>query len=143
MAHVLVVDDDPDVRAVLRSILEDHGHVISEAGDGLRALEQLRSSRWPFVVLLDLKMPVLDGAAVLGAVAGDRSLAYRHRYVLLTASAQTLPLALGTLLACLEVPLVQKPFDIEALLDLVALLAHEAPPAARAANGTGKTAVFP
>ena len=139
MAHVLVVEDDPNLRAVLRSMLEDHGHAVSEAGDGLRALQQLRASDWPLVVLLDLNMPVLDGAAVLGAVAGDHSLARRHRYILVTGSARTLPQALGTLLACLEVPLVQKPFDMEALLEMVALLAHEAP---SAAPGTGKFAVF-
>jgi CheY-like chemotaxis protein len=141
MAHVLVVDDDLDLRAVLRAILEDNGHAVSEAGDGLRALEQLRGSHWPFVVLLDLHMPLLDGAAVLGAVAGDRALAQRHRYMLVTGSAQTLPLALGTLLACLDVPLVQKPFDLEALLDLVALLAQEGPPATRVASGTSKVSL--
>jgi CheY-like chemotaxis protein len=141
MVHVLVVDDDPDLRAVLRSVLEDYGHAVSEAGDGLRALEQLRGSHWPFVVLLDLKMPLLDGAAVLGAVAGDRSLAHRHRFVLVTGSAQTLPPALGTLLTSLDVPLVQKPFDVEALLDLVALLAQEIPPAAHATYGTSTVSV--
>ena len=141
MAHIVVVDDDPGIRTVLRSALEEQGHAVSEAGDGLTALERLRTSSWPLVVLLDLKMPYLDGAGVLGTVAGDRALAQRHRYVLMTASAQTLPLALGTLLVRLGVPLVRKPFDLEMLLDIVADLAQEVPSARRARNGVGTGAV--
>ena len=141
MAHIFVVDDDPGIRTVLRSALEEQGHAVSEAGDGLTALERLRTSPWPLVVLLDLKMPYLDGAGVLGTLAGDRALAQRHRYVLMTASAQTLPLALGTLLVRLGVPLVRKPFDLEMLLDIVADLAQEVPSARRARNGVGTGAV--
>src|SRR5258706_2141892 len=99
MAHIVVVDDDPGIRTVLRSALEEQGHAVSEAGDGLTALERLRTSSWPLVVLLDLKMPYLDGAGRLVTDARDRALAQSHRYVLLTASEPTLPLALGTLLA--------------------------------------------
>jgi two-component system, OmpR family, response regulator len=141
MAHIVVVDDDPGIRTVLRSALEEQGHAVSEAGDGLTALERLHTSSWPLVVLLDLKMPYLGGAGVLGTVAGDRALAQRHRYVLMTASAHTLPLALGTLLVYLGVPLVQKPFDLEEVLDIVAHLAQEAPSACRARNGIGTAAI--
>ncbi len=141
MAHIFIVDDDPGIRTALRSALEAQGHTVSEAGDGLTALERLRTSPWPLVVLLDLTMPYLDGAGVLGTLAGDRALAQRHRYVLMTASAQTLPLALGTLLVRLGVPLVRKPFDLEMLLDIVADLAQEVPSARRARNGVGTGAV--
>src|SRR5260221_7232383 len=141
MAHIFVVDDDPGIRTVLRRALEQQGHAVSEAGDGLTALERLRTSPWPLVVLLDLTMPYLDGAGVLGTLAGDGALAQRHRYVLMTASAQTLPLALGTLLVRLGVPLVQKPFDLEMLLDIVADLAQEVPSARRSRNGVGTGAV--
>jgi len=137
MAHIFVVDDDPGIRTALRSALEEQGHAVSEAGDGLTALERLRTTPWPLVVLLDLKMPYLDGAEVLSMLAGDGPLAQRHRYVLMTADAQTLPLALGTLLVRLGVPLVQKPFDLEVLLDIVAHLAQEVPSTRRARNGIG------
>jgi CheY-like chemotaxis protein len=125
MAHVFVVDDDPGIRAVLRSALEAEDHAVLEAADGVSALEGLRASAWPLVVLLDLRMPHLDGAGVLGTVAGDRVLAQRHRFLLLTANPLPLPLALGTLLACLNVPVVSKPFDVDTLLDVVAHLAHD------------------
>jgi two-component system chemotaxis response regulator CheY len=141
MAYVFVVDDDPAIRTALRSALEEHGHVVFEAGDGVSALERLRASPWPLVVLLDFKLPRLDGAGVLGTVAGDRTLAQRHRYVLMTASAQTLPVALGALLTSLEVPLVQKPFELEGLLDLVAHLAQEALSTRPVSDGIGTAAI--
>ena len=125
LAYVFVVDDDPGIRAVLRYALEAEDHAVLEAADGVSALEVLRASPWPLVVLLDLRMPHLDGAGVLGTVAGDRVLAQHHRFVLLTANALPLPLALGTLLACLNVPVVSKPFDVDSLLDVVAHLAHD------------------
>src|SRR5258708_27626403 len=125
MAHVFVVDDDPGIRAVLRSALEAEDHAVLEAADGVSGLEELRASAWPLVVLLDLRMPHLDGAGVLGTVAGDRVLAQRHRFLQLTANPLPLPLALGTLLACLNVPVVSKPFDVDTLLDVVAHLAHD------------------
>src|SRR5260370_27017794 len=125
MAHVFVVDDDPWMRAVLRSALEAEDHAVLEAADGVSALQELRASPWQLVVLLDLRMPHLDGAGVLGTVTGDRVLAERHRYLLLTSNPLPLPPALGTLLACLNVPVVSKPFDVDSLLDVVAHLAHD------------------
>jgi CheY-like chemotaxis protein len=125
MAHVFVVDDDLGIRAVLRCALEAEDHAVLEAEDGVSALEVLHASPWPLVVLLDLRMPHLDGAGVLGTVAGDRVLAQRHRFILLTANPLPLPPALGTLLACLNVPVVSKPFDVDSLLDVVAHLAHD------------------
>jgi CheY-like chemotaxis protein len=132
MAHVFVVDDDPGIRVVLRCALEADDHAVMEAADGVSALEGLRASPWPLVVLLDLRMPHLDGAGVLGTVAGDRVLAQRHRFILLTANPLPLPPTLDTLLACLNVPVVSKPFDVDTLLDVVAHLAHDTHGARRA-----------
>ncbi|MGI4954461.1 MAG: response regulator, partial [Janthinobacterium lividum] len=61
---VLVVDDDPDTRARLRSALERDGWTVSEAQHGQEALEQVGRSL-PRVILLDLEMPVMDGFAFL------------------------------------------------------------------------------
>jgi two-component system OmpR family response regulator len=57
---VLVVDDDPDIRLLLRLELETEGHQITEAGDGAEALASIDAAR-PDLVLLDMMMPVLDG----------------------------------------------------------------------------------
>ncbi len=58
--RVLVVDDDPDIRALLASALADDGYEVASAKNGRDALDVL--SRWPAdVVILDLMMPVMDG----------------------------------------------------------------------------------
>ena len=61
---VLVVDDDPDARARLRSVLERDGWTVSEAGNGQEALDVVAHSP-PRVILLDLTMPVMDGFTFL------------------------------------------------------------------------------
>jgi CheY-like chemotaxis protein len=90
MASVLVVDDDKDTREVLRLAFEDEGYRVAEAADGLKALEVLRASASPLVVVLDLDLPQLDGIQVLRMVAEDPSLLARHAFILLTAVADVL-----------------------------------------------------
>jgi CheY-like chemotaxis protein len=132
MASVFIVDDDPGIRAVLRCALQAEGHAVTEAADGVSALNGLRASPSPLIVLLDLRMPRLDGAGVLATVAGDRALAQRHRFVLVTADPLPLPPTLDALLANLDVPVVAKPFDVDTVLGMVAHLADDAHPPRRA-----------
>ncbi len=61
---VLVVDDDPDMRHRLRTVLERHGWAVREAAEGAQALTLVREAV-PRLVLLDLTMPVMDGFAFL------------------------------------------------------------------------------
>lgn len=65
--HVLVVDDDPGIRAILALALRQKGLAPDEAADGRSALELLREHRYA-VVLLDLMMPGVDGFGVLNAL---------------------------------------------------------------------------
>jgi DNA-binding response OmpR family regulator len=58
--HVLVVDDDPDIRGLLRELLDRRGYVVSEARDGHEALRAVFEKR-PDLVVLDITMPGLDG----------------------------------------------------------------------------------
>ncbi|MES1228463.1 MAG: response regulator, partial [Armatimonadota bacterium] len=57
---VLIVDDDPESRLLIRTILEAEGCQVAEAENGLAAIEFIESER-PSLVLLDLMMPVMDG----------------------------------------------------------------------------------
>ena len=63
--HVLVVDDDPGIREALRRVLEKSDFQISDAADGLEAVELLGSAGQYDLVVLDLDMPGLDGHQVL------------------------------------------------------------------------------
>jgi DNA-binding NarL/FixJ family response regulator len=73
--RVVLVDDQPLVRAGFRMLLdiEDDIEVVGEAGDGHAALELLRESV-PDVVLMDVRMPVLDGLEALARIDADPAL---------------------------------------------------------------------
>ncbi len=58
--YVLVVDDDDDIRAVIRMTLEEDGYRVVMAANGQQALDRIAESE-PGVVLLDLTMPVMNG----------------------------------------------------------------------------------
>jgi len=60
VASILVVDDEPQIRRVLRSTLSTHGYVITEAKTGEDALESMRKER-PDLILLDMNMPGVGG----------------------------------------------------------------------------------
>jgi CheY-like chemotaxis protein len=118
MAQILVVDDDPPIRETLRFLLEDVGYAVVEAPDGLVALQVLRASAAPMVVLLDAMMPRMNGYHVLSAVSGDPRLA-RHAFIMLTASPQARTIALGDLRHQMATPFLEKPFDLDEMLELV------------------------
>jgi DNA-binding response OmpR family regulator len=64
VSRILVVDDDDDIRGLLRTLLERAGHEVVDAPDGLAGLRELYASP-PDLVILDVAMPVLDGWATL------------------------------------------------------------------------------
>ncbi len=67
---VLVVDDEPEIRDVLRIILEAEGYQVLEAGDGLEAVQAAQQAR-PDLIILDIMMPRLDGLEALRRLEAD------------------------------------------------------------------------
>jgi two-component system, NtrC family, response regulator len=63
-ARILVVDDEPNARGALRTILAEEGYAVSEAGDGVEALAHLRNVGAD-LVLADVRMPRMDGLTLL------------------------------------------------------------------------------
>src|SRR5262245_31903527 len=59
--HILIVEDDPDFAVLLAEVLESADFTAETAPNGRLALERLRRSPRPHLVLLDLMMPVMDG----------------------------------------------------------------------------------
>ena len=59
--RVLVVDDEADIRATVSAMLEIEGYDVDEAANGADALHARRGARRPDLILLDMRMPVLDG----------------------------------------------------------------------------------
>jgi two-component system chemotaxis response regulator CheY len=71
---ILVVDDDVDLRESLQELLEMQGYTVSTAEHGRHALQLLRGGHRPQLILLDLMMPVMDGAEFLTELRGDPEL---------------------------------------------------------------------
>jgi CheY-like chemotaxis protein len=75
VSRILVVDDEPDQRFLLRRILERAGHEVSDAGDGAAALRAVRESA-PDLVVTDVMMPVMDGVELIRCLRGDPATAH-------------------------------------------------------------------
>lgn len=69
-ATILLVDDEPQIRRVMRATLSAQGYSIVEARDGQEALEKLRTERAD-LVLLDMNMPVMDGLEACREIRRD------------------------------------------------------------------------
>ncbi len=90
MQKVLVVDDEPQIRTVLRGYLEAEGYDVAEAADGAEALAALRTDP-PSLVLLDVMLPGIDGLEVLRQLRS-----FSDAYVILvTARAEELDKLVG------------------------------------------------
>jgi two-component system nitrogen regulation response regulator NtrX len=73
VAQILVVDDEPDIRELVRDILEDANYAVNIAEDAAAARQALRDRR-PDLILLDIWMPDLDGISLLKEWSQGRGL---------------------------------------------------------------------
>ncbi|MBX3179764.1 MAG: response regulator [Candidatus Hydrogenedentes bacterium] len=123
MAHILVVDDEPQVRTMLVLTLRQAGYTVSEADDGEAALRIIGHGQIDLVVL-DLIMPGKEGLETLTALRRGN----QHPYVIAVSGgarsmdADFLPIAakLGAHAT------LKKPFDNDVLLDRIRVLLGEA-----------------
>ena len=111
--HVLVVDDEPNVRRVLSTLLEQAGWATTRAESGEQALDLVRAQD-PDLVITDLKMPGMDGMDLLGRIQNSFP---EIPVILLTAH--------GTITNAVEAmkrgahDFITKPFDRDEVLELV------------------------
>ncbi len=91
---VLIVDDDDGFRTVLRGMLQGAAGQVIEARGGVEGLRLMRSAR-PDVAFVDLRMPDMDGSAVLAAMVADPELAAIP--VVIVTSSELTPAVRGTL----------------------------------------------
>lgn len=107
----LVVDDDPAIRTLLRSVLELDGWSVGEASDGDEALDRA-AAEWPDGIVLDVMMPGRDGFGVLAELRATEH-GRRSAIVMLTAKSQPADVYRGTRLGA-DLYLT-KPFEPDAV----------------------------
>src|SRR5712691_8005234 len=122
--HILVVDDDPLMLALVAEILLDEGYRVTTAANGAEALERVTEAV-PAVILTDLMMPVMDGPALVRACRAEPTTAGLPIVILSAA-----PSALQDGAALLSVQhAIPKPFDTDSLVGIVACLVAGTRPA--------------
>jgi CheY-like chemotaxis protein len=112
---VLVVDDDPDIRESLETVLGIHGHPVATAADGSEAIQLLRrGSAPPCLILLDLMMPGMNGFEFRAELEADPLFA-NIPVIIITGAGVLVDEKAGALHA----EVLRKPFDLKALLSTV------------------------
>jgi two-component system chemotaxis response regulator CheY len=127
-ANILVVEDEDGIRDLLKDMLEDAGYEVQAVPHGRAALDLLET--WsPDLILLDLRMPVMDGWQFLAAYGAREG--RRAPVVVCAAMTQSSQ----SVLAAGAAAFIPKPFAINVLLQTVARQLAEASAAAPAAIG--------
>lgn len=106
--HVMVVDDDDDVRETLSLVLEAEGFRVCTAADGRQALERLERSDGG-VMLLDLRMPVMTGWEVIDTLRAEGRL-HEVPIVICTSSPADAPPGF---------PIVPKPVELSRIISVI------------------------
>jgi two-component system phosphate regulon response regulator OmpR len=109
IARLLIVDDDPSVRAMLREYLEDHAFRVAEAGSGAQMRESIEREL-PDAVLLDVRLPGEDGLSLARYLREH----YDLGIIMVTASGDVIDRVVGLELGADDY--IAKPFDPRELL---------------------------
>ena len=115
--RVLVVDDEPAIRALVTKIVERAGLPVDNARDGGEAIEKLATGKYA-VLVLDLMMPGVDG---FGVIAHLREEPHRPAIIVITAGDTA---TIRRLDGSLVHSVLRKPFDIDVLGDLIVAAAR-------------------
>jgi DNA-binding NtrC family response regulator len=113
MLNILLVDDEPDLRASLGQVLRDEGHAVDVVPDGETAVERLASRPFDLVVS-DVRLPKVDGLTLLRRVRRE----FPSTEVLLMTAYGSIGEAM-TAIKHSAIDYLRKPFDIDHLVTIV------------------------
>ena len=116
--RILVVDDSPDIRAILEQLLQKAGYFVVFAEDGQTSLTQAKRYH-PDLILMDLSLPDIDGWEAVGHL---RKMSEFQTTPIIAVSAHVAPLDEERALAVGCTAHIGKPFDTRVLLQEVARL---------------------
>jgi CheY-like chemotaxis protein len=112
-ADILVVEDDGATRELLQMSLELEGYTVALASNGVEGWQRLRASP-PSLVLLDIMMPEMDGAELLGLIRADPGFAQLPVIVVSAFEPAS------TAVSSIAEEYLPKPFDLDALIAAIA-----------------------
>jgi CheY-like chemotaxis protein len=121
-APVLIVEDDDDLRELMACVVEEAGFPVTTASNGQVALDRVKGDQ-PAVILLDMRMPVLDG---WGFARAYKDMPGPHAPIVVVTAAQNASNWADQVGAAAH---LAKPFDLQ---DLVGLVQHQASAARQA-----------
>ena len=117
-ARVLVVDDEPAIRALVAKIVYRAGLPVDTACDGADAIQKMESTEYA-VLVIDLMMPIVDGFGVIDYV---KKMSGSRPAVIVASASDTA--VLRRLDGSIVHSIVRKPFEIDVLGDLIAAAAR-------------------
>ena len=120
---LLVVENDPTIGDLLQELLDAEGYAVERAADGQHALASIQTLA-PDAVLLDVRIPALDGHQVLDIVRTSELDQRSHLPIILMSGAAT-DVERATALAAGADGYLAKPFDLDDLLDRVSHLLEQ------------------
>jgi DNA-binding response OmpR family regulator len=123
--RILIVDDEINIRLMLRTLLEAEGYSVSEALNGREALDEIERGGFD-LILLDLNMPVLDGMSVLEQLNASQAQT-KPRVIVLSAYGSVAKAVKATRLGALD--FLEKPATPEEIRETVAAVLKEPQPA--------------
>ncbi len=127
MARILVIDDEPQIRLLLRMILEEDGHAVVEAANGLAAMQRWQEAP-ASLVITDILMPDKDGLEVIAEL---RRRSPQTPIIAISGGSLAMPVRMLDIAGRLGAAYtVDKPFAVETMRQLVssALAAPCSPP---------------
>ena len=131
MTRILVVDDDPSTRFVIRLILEKAGYTVTEAAHGEAALDAMRADPLPDMISTDLMMPFLNGIELVHRLRSEPRTA---KIPIVVVSSN--PQAARELLASGQVDaIIGKPFAAGKLIAGIAGVGHPKEPGLMGRSG--------
>lgn len=121
MALILVADDDPSIREMLRAVLEARGHQVLLACDGVQMIEMAKTVN-PKLIVADVMMPGAYGSAAYKALQED---AYARSIPVVFLTAITPQQAAKVIQPSAKVRVLHKPLEMKDLLDAIASLLQQ------------------
>ncbi|MCA9982330.1 MAG: response regulator, partial [Anaerolineales bacterium] len=116
-SHILIIDDEDNLRYIMSNILELNNYVVTAVDNGRVALEKLQTNAYD-LILCDINMPDMNGREFFDKLRSELDMAhYRARVVFITGD--VLQKETRTFLEQAQAPCLHKPFDIADLLQVV------------------------